>query len=89
MLKNCTQRRDGSQYLRKDDGFIEFVLLRSEAGVSMLCSSDLLQPFLRGHTSLKQQAENKICGLVAERNTSLVSEVIFQNFFWGKVGGKG
>lgn len=55
----------------------------------MLCCSDLLQTLLRGHRSLKQQAENKSCGLVAERNTSLVSEVIFQNFFWGKVGGKG
>lgn len=54
-----------------------------------MCYSDLLQILLRGHRSLKQQAENKTCGLVAERNTSLVSEVIFQNFFWGKVGGKG
>lgn len=55
----------------------------------MLHSNGLLQILLRGHTRLKQQAEKKNCGLVAERNTSLITEVMLQNFFWGKVGGKG
>ena len=55
----------------------------------MLHSSDLLQILLRGHGSLKQQAENKNCGLVVKRNTNLITEVIFQICFWGKVGGKG
>lgn len=89
MLNSCTQRREGSQYLRKDEEFLEFVPLRSEAGVSMSHSSDLLQILLRGHRSLKQQAENKNCGLVVEGNTSLITEVTFQNFLWGKAGGKG
>lgn len=89
MLDSCTQRREASRYLGKDEEFLEFVPLRSEARVPMLHSSDLLQILLRGHRSLNQQAENKNWGLVVERNTSLITEVIFQILGRGEAGGNG
>lgn len=50
----------------------------------MLHSSELLQIFLRGHKGLKQHIENKNCRLLVERNTSLITEMIFSDTFLGE-----